>query len=124
MDERFKVDWWWYLSGHRNFIVAEIDARGTGFQGEKFVREINGKLGTVEVEDQITVALYLRDNLKFVDKHRIGIFGTGYGGYVAATVLAKDAENIFRCGVSVNPISSFLLAGTVYIYFFLAVTEG
>ncbi|KAL0277760.1 UNVERIFIED_CONTAM: hypothetical protein PYX00_004935 [Menopon gallinae] len=108
VNEKFQVNWWWYLAGHRNFIVAEIDARGTGFQGDKLVREINGKIGVAEVEDQIAVMFYLRDTLKFVDKHRMGVFGEGHGGYVAATILMQDRD-LFRCGVSVNPITSFLL---------------
>lgn len=30
--ERWKPDWGWYLAAARNFIVAEIDARGAGGQ--------------------------------------------------------------------------------------------
>lgn len=52
-------------------IVAQIDARGTGFQGELLRSQIKNKLGSVEVEDQLGVLKYLRDNLKFIDPTRI-----------------------------------------------------
>jgi len=43
--DEFHVDWLWYLSGKRNFIIAEIDGRGTCCQGEKMVEEIYYRLG-------------------------------------------------------------------------------
>ncbi|KAK6616843.1 hypothetical protein RUM43_014984 [Polyplax serrata] len=109
--EKFQINWWWYLSGHRNFIVAEIDGRGTGLQREKLVRPTNIRIGTAQVEDQIAVVTYIKDTLKFVDKHRIGIFGMGYGGYLAALAMSQDTD-LFKCGVSVNPVTNFLLTDT------------
>lgn len=53
--ERFHVDWNWYLCSQRSFIVAQIDGRGSGFQGELLRTQVHGKLGTVEVEDQLGV---------------------------------------------------------------------
>lgn len=53
--ERFHVDWNWYLCSQRSFIVAQIDGRGSGYQGELLRTQVHGKLGTVEVEDQLGV---------------------------------------------------------------------
>ncbi|KAH9645458.1 hypothetical protein HF086_010182 [Spodoptera exigua] len=53
--ERWKPSWGWYLAAARNFIVAEIDARGSGGQGEELRTEIYHKLLSVDVEDQIAV---------------------------------------------------------------------
>ncbi|CAH0402967.1 unnamed protein product [Chilo suppressalis] len=53
--ERWRPGWGWYLAAARNFIVAEIDARGSGGQGEEMRTEIYNKLLTVDVEDQIAV---------------------------------------------------------------------
>lgn len=49
---------------------------------------------------------YLRETLKFIDKDRIGIWGKGYGGYATGMILAKQPE-IFRCGISTSPITSW-----------------
>ena len=39
----------------KNFIVAEIDGRGTGFQGDALRHSVYGKLGADEVGDQLEV---------------------------------------------------------------------
>ncbi|XP_030378827.1 inactive dipeptidyl peptidase 10 isoform X2 [Scaptodrosophila lebanonensis] len=105
--ERFHVDWNWYLCSQRSFIVAQIDGRGSGYQGELLRTQVHGKLGTVEVEDQLGVLTYLRDNLKFIDPLRICAFGWGYGGYAAAMMLIDDSQQVLQCAVSINPIVSF-----------------
>lgn len=87
--------------------MAQIDARGSGYQGEKLRSQIKSKLGTVEIEDQLGVLKYLRDNLKFIDPTRICAYGSGYGGYAAAMVLAEDSQRILECAVAINPIVSF-----------------
>ncbi|XP_063833835.1 venom dipeptidyl peptidase 4-like [Ostrinia nubilalis] len=103
--ERWKPGWSWYLAAARNFIVAEIDARGSGGQGEELRTEIYNKLLTVDVEDQIAVLSYLRDNLKMVDGSRVGVWGRGYGGGAAAALAAGDARNVTRCLAALAPLT-------------------
>lgn len=55
MSQRWAVDYSTYLASNRNYIVAEIDGRGSGFQSDKFLFEPYGRLGSVELEDQIAV---------------------------------------------------------------------
>ncbi|XP_046802103.1 venom dipeptidyl peptidase 4 isoform X1 [Lucilia cuprina] len=107
VNERFQVNWNWYLCSQRSFIVAQIDGRGSGYQGELLRTQVHGKLGTVEVEDQLAVLTYLRDNLKFIDPSRICAYGWGYGGYATAMTLIDDSQQVLKCGVAVNPIASF-----------------
>ncbi|XP_045540478.1 inactive dipeptidyl peptidase 10 isoform X1 [Papilio machaon] len=103
--ERWEPNWGWYLASARNFIVAEIDARGSGGQGEELRTEIYQKMLSVDVEDQIAVLSYLRDNLKMVDGSRVGLWGRGYGGGVAAAAAAGDARNVTRCLAAVAPLA-------------------
>ncbi|XP_053617920.1 inactive dipeptidyl peptidase 10 isoform X2 [Plodia interpunctella] len=103
--EKWWPSWGWYLAAARNFIVAEIDARGSGGQGEELKTEIYNKLLTVDVEDQIAVLSYLRDNLKMVDGSRVGVWGRGYGGGAAAALAAGDARNVTRCLAVVAPLT-------------------
>lgn len=107
VSEKFEVDWNWYLCSHRSMIVAQIDARGSGFQGELLKSQIKNKLGTVEIEDQLGVLTYLRDNLKFIDPTRICAYGWGYGGYAASMTLAQDSQRVLHCSMAINPIVSF-----------------
>lgn len=45
-----------YLSSNYEFIIAEVDARGTAGRGSDNLFANYMKLGTVEIDDQITVA--------------------------------------------------------------------
>ncbi|XP_067000020.2 inactive dipeptidyl peptidase 10 [Anabrus simplex] len=113
VSERWLVDWNTYLSSHRNFIVAQIDGRGSGFQGDRLTHELYHRLGSVEIEDQIAVITYLKDNVKFVDKDHIGVWGWSYGGFAAAMILAQDKE-VFRCGISVAPVTNWAHYDSAY----------
>lgn len=53
--EKWEVDWSTYLVSQRNFIIAEIDGRGSGFQGDRMKQEIFHKIGSDDIEDQISV---------------------------------------------------------------------
>jgi len=55
VSEQWSVDWGTYLASNRNFIVAQIDGRGSGFQGDRLRHELHYRLGSVEIEDQIAV---------------------------------------------------------------------
>lgn len=59
---------------------------------------------------------YLRGALRYIDPQRIAVFGQGHGGYLATMILSKDKDKMFKCGVAVNPISSFELTGTINLY--------
>lgn len=88
-------------------IVVQIDGRGSQFYGEQTQSQVKGKLGTVDIEDQMGVLTYLRDTLKFVDPTRICAYGWGYGGYAAAMLLSQDSQRVVQCALSINPIVSF-----------------
>lgn len=53
---RFKLNWGTYLSSTHGIIIASFDGRGSGYQGDDILHAIYRRLGTFEVEDQITAA--------------------------------------------------------------------
>lgn len=53
VSEKWGLSWIAYLVSQKNYIVVEIDGRGTGFQGESIRHAIYRSLGTLEVTDQI-----------------------------------------------------------------------
>lgn len=108
--DKWKIDLNTYMAGNKDYIVAQIDGRGSAGQGYRLLHEVYRRLGTVEVSDQLEVTEYLRDNLHFVDKRRVGIWGWSYGGYTAAMALANPLS-LFQCGVSVAPVVSWKLYG-------------
>jgi len=57
--DEWKMDFNTYLSSGLSYVVLEVDAGGSGGQGEKKMVEVKNKLGQVEVQDQIDAARYL-----------------------------------------------------------------
>ncbi|XP_049834245.1 inactive dipeptidyl peptidase 10-like isoform X2 [Schistocerca gregaria] len=123
VSSKWGVDWPTYLAGNRNFIVAQVDGRGSGFQGNRMRQQLYRQLGSVEIEDQIAVIKYLKDNLKFIDKERVGVWGWSYGGFAAAMILTED-EKVFRCGISVAPVTSWAHYDSAYSERYMGLPEG
>lgn len=112
VNSQFTIGWEAYLTTSREVIYAVIDGRGTGNKGKDLLFTVNNHLGTVEIEDQIGVTRSLLENYKFIDSNKTGIWGWSYGGYVSAMSLSKDDNHIFRCGVSVAPVTAWYYYGT------------
>lgn len=58
----------------------------------------------------------LQQNYDFIDANRTAIWGWSYGGYATAMTLAKDTSGVFKCGISVAPVTSWIYYGNLYIY--------
>jgi dipeptidyl-peptidase-4 len=94
------------------YVVFQLDNRGSAFRGSAFQAPIHGKLGEVEVEDQVTGAKWLASQ-SFVDPARLGVWGWSYGGYLTLMMMFK-APDIFRAGVSGAPVTDWSLYDTHY----------
>ncbi|XP_071514680.1 venom dipeptidyl peptidase 4 isoform X3 [Panulirus ornatus] len=114
VSDRFRIDWGDYLASERGIIYTSIDGRGSGYSGDKLLHALYYGLGSAEVDDQIAVAAALQKNFPFIDSSRTAIWGWSYGGYVTASALSRDVNNIFKCGISVAPVTSWIYYDTVY----------
>ena len=94
------------------YVVFQLDNRGSAFRGAAFQAPIHGRLGEVEVEDQVTGAKWLASQ-SFVDPARLGVWGWSYGGYLTLMMMFKAPE-IFRAGVSGAPVTDWSLYDTHY----------
>ncbi|MBN8849006.1 MAG: DPP IV N-terminal domain-containing protein, partial [Sphingomonas sp.] len=74
-----------YLA-QQGWIVFQLDNRGSPNRGKKFEDAIWHAMGSVEVEDQLAGARYLK-SLPFVDGNRIATYGWSYGGYMSLKML-------------------------------------
>ncbi|KAM4608894.1 dipeptidyl peptidase 4 [Polymixia lowei] len=111
-DYRFRLNWGTYLSSTEDIIVASFDGRGSGYQGDEIMHSIYQRLGTLEVEDQITAVRKFID-MGFIDKERIAIWGWSYGGYVASMALGAGT-GLFKCGIAVAPVAKWEYYDAVY----------
>ena len=92
--------------------VFELDNRGSTNRSTAFEKVIHGRLGAVEVADQLRGLEHLR-SLSWVDPERIAVFGHSYGGYMTLMCLAT-APDAFAAGVAVAPVTDWRLYDTHY----------
>jgi dipeptidyl-peptidase 4 len=71
----FGVGFQTYQVTKKDIIYVEIDGRGTAQKGIDMMFSVNNRLGTYEMDDQISVSKYLADKYKFIDSSRIAIWG-------------------------------------------------
>ncbi|XP_016324339.1 prolyl endopeptidase FAP-like [Sinocyclocheilus anshuiensis] len=111
-DYVFRLEWATYLCSTDKVIIASFDGRGSGYQGDEIMHAIYGRLGTYEVEDQISAVRKFIE-MGFIDKDRIGMWGWSYGGYVTSMVLGSGS-GLFKCGIAVAPVAKWDYYDAVY----------
>jgi dipeptidyl-peptidase 4 len=93
--------WYDYLTQH-GYIVFTMDGRGSGNRGFEFESATFGKLGTVEMEDQMVGVKYLQ-SLPYVDKDKMGIHGWSFGGFMATSFMLRMPD-VFKVAVAGGPV--------------------
>ncbi|WP_404339707.1 DPP IV N-terminal domain-containing protein [Sphingomonas sp. MMS12-HWE2-04] len=96
----------------RGYVYFRIDNRGSFNRGKAFEDHIYHAMGTVEVEDQVAGADYLK-TLPFIDPKRITTYGWSYGGYMSIKLLEK-APGVFAAAVAGAPVTKWELYDTHY----------
>jgi len=94
------------------YVVFQLDNRGSGFRGRAFQAPIRGRLGEIEVIDQVEGARWLASQ-PYIDPARVGVWGWSYGGYLTLMLMFK-APTVFRAGVSGAPVTDWTLYDTHY----------
>jgi dipeptidyl-peptidase-4 len=94
------------------FLVASLDSRSAAGRGKRFLDAIYGKLGVVEMDDQAAGVRALGDR-PYVDKNRVGIFGSSYGGYASALCLLRHPD-VFQAACASSPVTDFRLYDSIY----------
>lgn len=112
VDFRFRLEWATYLCSTEKIIIASFDGRGSGYQGDEIMHAIYERLGTYEVEDQLSAIRKFID-MGFIDKDRIAMWGWSYGGYVTSMALGSGS-GLLKCGIAVAPVSKWEYYDAVY----------
>jgi dipeptidyl-peptidase 4 len=94
------------------FLVLTLDSRSAGGRGKRFLDAIYLKLGTVEIDDQAAGvrALWSRP---YVDRERVGIFGSSYGGYASALALLRHPD-VFAAASASSSVTDWRHYDTIY----------
>ncbi len=94
------------------FLILRVDARTNAGKGRKILDTVYKQLGVVEMDD-IAAGIRATWSRPYVDATRVGIYGTSYGGTVAATVLMRHPD-VVQAAVSNSPVTDYRLYDTAY----------
>jgi dipeptidyl-peptidase-4 len=100
-----------YLAS-QGWIFFEIDNRGSANRGRAFEDQIYHAMGTVEVEDQVAAAKWLK-TMDYVDPAKVVTYGWSYGGYMTLKML-EAAPGVFAAGIAGAPVTQWELYDTAY----------
>ena len=93
---------WEMYMAQRGYLVYVQDNRGTQNRGAEYEKAIHGQCGQVEMADQMEgIKMLMR--LPYVDKHRIGVHGWSYGGFMTISLMTNYPD-IFKVGVAGGPV--------------------
>jgi len=103
---------WMQYMAQKGFVVFSIDGRGSLNRGHAFESAVFRQLGTLELEDQLTGASYLR-GLSYVDGNRMGIHGWSFGGFMTTSMMTRYPDS-FKVGVAGGPVIDWGLYEIMY----------
>jgi dipeptidyl-peptidase-4 len=94
------------------FIVLQVEARTNPGMGRKYLDAVYLKLGQVEIDDMAdgVRALFTRP---YIDRNRVGIYGTSYGGYTSVMELLRHPE-VFAAASASSPPTDWRNYDTIY----------
>ncbi|HYV34281.1 MAG TPA: prolyl oligopeptidase family serine peptidase, partial [Gemmataceae bacterium] len=94
------------------FLVAALDSRSASGRGKKFIDAIYQNLGVTEIDDQAAGVKSLW-NRPYLDKNRVGIYGTSYGGYASAMCLLRHPD-VFQAASASSPVTGWEHYDSIY----------
>ncbi|KRX54947.1 Dipeptidyl peptidase 8 [Trichinella sp. T9] len=104
------------------YVVLVVDGRGSAYRGKQLEIAIGGRMGCVEIEDQVHALRYVASQKKCIDMKRVVVMGWSYGGYLAINALAKH-PNIFKIAISGAPVVDWHLYDSAYTERYMGMPE-
>jgi len=111
----------WQHLADRGVVVFQIDNRGTPGRGRAFEQATYGRLGELELQDQLAGLDYLA-TLPFIDPARVAIYGHSYGGFMAALAMLRSPAR-FKVGIAGSPVTDWHLYDTGYTERFMGLPD-
>ena len=104
------------------FLVLSIDGRNAAWKGKRMLDKLYGNMTIVEQDDfaEGIKALYSRP---YVDKNRVGVFGTSYGGTTAAACILRHPE-VFQAAVANSGVMDWRNYDNIYTERFMNLPEN
>ena len=90
---------------NRGYVVLDMDYRGSSGYGRDWRTGVYLHMGGPDLDDVLGGVDYLR-SLGNIDMHRIGIWGSSYGGFMTAMAMFL-APDTFRAGASFSSVNDW-----------------
>lgn len=91
---------------NEGYVVFKPNYRGSGGRGTAFASANHRDLGGKEFDDVLLGIDYL-DEIGLIDRDRVGISGTSYGGYFAAWAATRYSDR-FAAGITFAGLSNWI----------------
>jgi dipeptidyl-peptidase 4 len=94
------------------FLLVNLDSRAAPGMGKRTLDSIYLKLGQVEIDDMAegVKALWSRP---YVDKARVGMYGTSYGGYASVLSILRYPD-VYAAASASSPVTAWDHYDTIY----------
>jgi dipeptidyl-peptidase-4 len=94
------------------FLIVNLDSRAAPGMGKRVLDAIYQKLGQVEIDDMAegVKALWSRP---YVDKTRVGMYGTSYGGYSSVMSILRHPD-VYAAASASSPVTAWYHYDTIY----------
>jgi len=105
-------DYWFQFMAERGYVVFSLDPRGSDNRGKEFEQSIFRHAGDPQMEDLMTGVDYLQ-NLRYIDKSRMGLFGWSYGGFLTVDFMLSH-PGVFKAAVAGGPVTDWRYYEVMY----------
>ena len=103
------------------YVIFKLDNRGSTNRSAKFKRALDRRMGTVEVEDQLVGAKFVK-TLPYVDPDKLGVMGWSYGGFMTLMLMTAP-DTPFKAGAAGAPPTAWQLYDTHYTEQFMGTPD-
>ncbi len=94
------------------FLVVNLDSRAVPGMGKRTLNDLYLKLGQTEINDMAGGVKALWDR-PWVDRNRVGIYGTSYGGYSSVMAILRYPD-VFAAAAASSPPTDWRNYDTIY----------
>ncbi len=108
----FETDGLHQWLAQNGYIVVDINNRGNGNYGSKFMKIVYKQLGKWESNDYAEAMTYL-SSLQYVDTSHTAIMGTSYGGYISIYTMLMYPDK-FKTGIANSAVTDWRLYDDIY----------
>ena len=99
-------------SAEYGFLIVNLDSRAAPGMGKRTLDSIYLKLGQVEMDDMAEGVKALSSR-PYVDKARVGIYGTSYGGYSAVLSILRHPD-VYAAASASSPVTAWNHYDSIY----------